>query len=322
MDDKVLKAYLAGLANGSATSTRKPAGANTVTSYATTLRALARWLNGDWSAATEDVLWEFINRPRPDGKTRAQNTVCNNRAAVVSFFRYAHKRGLVDGDPTEYLGSPGQLDTAREPVPDDVWLQVWAETRAPDDKLALGLGYFCGLRRSEIVGLAPAAIDPLHRKLVFLKRKGGKTKKGLEYGALTTALASELPKLAVGVPEWLDIVESYARFRSDMDALWPVPSGIKLAGQYLANRLEHHILPDAGFPGNTFTPHALRHSFATNMIRCGMPIEVLADQMSHASIETTRGYVDMTNQVDTWFKRASRGGGPWDDAQSRPRRLG
>lgn len=310
----LLDRYLTGLMNGSATRDRKPASANTVTSYGTTLRGLERWLGGDWAEATEDVLWDFINRPKPNGEPRSQNTVCNNRAAVVSFYRYAHKRGLVDSDPTEYLGSPGQADTNREPVSDAEWINVWETAKAPDDRLGLGLGYFCGLRLGEIVSLEPTAIDPLHRKIRFLHRKGGKTKKGLEYGALCKALSTHLPAVAFGVEEWLEMVEAYARFRADMPTLMAFPSSrggvdIKNTGQWFRNRLEHHVLPDAGLEGGLFTPHNLRHSFATNMIRCGLPIEVLADQMSHASIETTRLYVDMTNQVDTWYKRAARGEG-------------
>jgi site-specific recombinase XerD len=46
--------------------------------------------------------------------------------------------------------------------------------------------------------------------------------------------------------------------------------------------------PDAGKP--RVHPHTLRHTFATQLLRNGVDIVVVADVMGHATLDTTRGY--------------------------------
>lgn len=39
--------------------------------------------------------------------------------------------------------------------------------------------------------------------------------------------------------------------------------------------------------GTMFTPHVLRHSHATDLVRKGVPIEVVSKRLTHASVATT-----------------------------------
>lgn len=306
-EDSALCGFLTGLTTGSSGRDRRPKSYETLKSYRGTLDRLYRWKTTDWADVTTEQLWEFINSPNAvTGEPVSPNSVCQRRSAVVQFFHWAERKGVVPVDPTLDLGSPGQAETDREPVSNDDWRLIMASPLCPDDRLGLGLGYYTGLRRNEIVTLAPTAVNPLLEKIMFIRRKGGKTKKGLEYGALVRTLQQGLPHLAEGTDEWIDILESYARLRANEQFLLPMSQGVYGDGQRFRDRMEHHILPGAGIDGRKFSPHALRHSFATNMIACGMPIELLADAMSHASIETTRGYVDMTNQVDAWYRRVNK----------------
>jgi integrase/recombinase XerC len=41
---------------------------------------------------------------------------------------------------------------------------------------------------------------------------------------------------------------------------------------------------------DNLTPHVLRHTFATNLIRSGTDITLVADLLGHASLDTTRRY--------------------------------
>ena len=47
-----------------------------------------------------------------------------------------------------------------------------------------------------------------------------------------------------------------------------------------------------------FSPHSARATYATTLSRAGVPIEVLQEDMGHANIETTRGYVKRSCTLD------------------------
>ena len=53
---------------------------------------------------------------------------------------------------------------------------------------------------------------------------------------------------------------------------------------------------------STFTPHQLRHTFASLMYMAGVDVMTAKDQMGHASIKTT---LDIYTQLDKKYKRTS-----------------
>jgi site-specific recombinase XerD len=57
------------------------------------------------------------------------------------------------------------------------------------------------------------------------------------------------------------------------------------------NRRMGDWLVQCELPSDAFTPHNLRHSFATNLLRTGVPLDVACDLCNHSSVAITMRYV-------------------------------
>jgi site-specific recombinase XerD len=53
----------------------------------------------------------------------------------------------------------------------------------------------------------------------------------------------------------------------------------------------------AGLSHKKITLHCLRHTYATNLLNAGIPIEVLRDLLGHQNLEHTRRYARLTDII-------------------------
>lgn len=65
---------------------------------------------------------------------------------------------------------------------------------------------------------------------------------------------------------------------------------LKMSKNYFATIFRKHLVK-CGLDGKGITPHTLRHSFASSLIRQGVPITVLKDLLGHKDVNTTMIYV-------------------------------
>jgi site-specific recombinase XerD len=87
-----------------------------------------------------------------------------------------------------------------------------------------------------------------------------------------------------------------ARRRADTDspALFLNASGQRLSTQGITNVISH-LRKDAGIERH-ITPHMLRHTVATLLLRNGADIRVVQEFLGHASIATTQRYTHITKE--------------------------
>lgn len=85
----------------------------------------------------------------------------------------------------------------------------------------------------------------------------------------------------------------------------------------------HYLAPDLIDPKSFWTrlqgwceraqcepisPHQLRYSCATNLARCGMPVQMIQSLLNHSDLSTTMRYVRTSNvEIREWALRRSFG---------------
>ena len=150
------------------------------------------------------------------------------------------------------------------------------------DRAILELLFSSGLRLSELVGLKRSAVN-IERGEFSVKGKGGKVRLVFLNQAAKTALTAYLrSRRDEATPLFLA-----SRAQKDDKAL-PVN----------ARNVQRLLKRQAILAGITkpVTPHTLRHSFATNLLRNGADLRSVQAMLGHSSVTTTQLYTHVTDK--------------------------
>lgn len=139
--------------------------------------------------------------------------------------------------------------------------------------------YSTGGRVSEIAGLRQRDVDLLSG-VVLVRGKGKKERLCPIGGPATRALRQ---MLAAGTALWSDGREAPV-FRNRR--------GGRITSRSI-ERMMKQVLAGAGLH-NRFSPHALRHSFATHLLDAGADLRSVQELLGHASLSTTQIYTHVS----------------------------
>lgn len=295
---------------------------NTVKAYAHDLRDWFTFLDGTgvvWSAVRLEhvgrfVAWLRLPPAARDGRVVAlpsadvycaAATVNRKLAAVSSFYEFHQRRGVELGEllttwktPTGRGGSwrpllahlgpppqrrrtvklragrriPGVLDSGQVEA-------VLAACGRLRDRLLFTILADTGLRIGEALGLRHEDIDPAGRVVAVTPRRNSN-------GARVKGWPRQVPLPARVVRLYSDYLHTEY---GDLDCdyvfvnLWSAPVGHPLCYRSvydLVGRLRTRT-------GITFGPHTFRHTYATELLRRKVPVEIAQRLLGHASISTT-----------------------------------
>lgn len=143
-----------------------------------------------------------------------------------------------------------------------------------------------GLRAGEVVALRPEHVDLDTCRLIVREGKGAKDR--------TLWFSDEIRE---AVEEWLER-------RPESEWLFPTRDGGQLSTRYL-RAMVSRIAEEAEIPeADRVSPHTLRHTFATELLRETKNLRLVQKALGHASIQTTQVY---THIVDEELEDALRG---------------
>ena len=229
---------------------------------------------------------------REGGVTGAQASAAtrNSRlAAIRAFFRYLVAEERLARDPTVSIHSATQPERAPTFLTAEEFtkLRCIVEGSAAEFYLRRDLAILVtlwntGLRLAELLSLDLSVVDFEAEVFRAVRRKGGKILPVYFNVDVTIALRRWLWQRK----EYPNAGTNTALFLSDRGGRLSSRAVEDLVGKYakLAG-IEKHV-----------TPHVLRHSTATALIRAGNGIEVVADVLAHSSLDTTRHYVHLVGE--------------------------
>jgi integrase/recombinase XerD len=275
-------------------SVEKGASGNTVAAYKNDLQQFDSFvtsINGngkvrDWDKTERDLIVDYLLALRK--KNYAEATVARKVAALKSFFQYLQAEGTIHGNPAESLESPRVGRSLPKPLSVtqvDELLEQPMKRNTPEarrDRAMLELLYAAGLRVSELVSLN---VEDLNMSGPYV-RCMGKGSKERTIPIHEQAVAAVVAYLDDGRAALVKARKESALF-------------VNRRGERLTRQGFWLILKQYAKEANiasTVTPHTLRHSFATHMLRGGAPLRNVQELLGHANISTTQVYTQVANE--------------------------
>jgi integrase/recombinase XerD len=253
---------------------------NTLDAYSRDLNALATHVGGE--VDPRDIALDRIASLMASNVRRGFGARSSARqlSALRGFFRFLVRERAIVEDPTMLLDRPKLARKLPRVLSFDEVERLLATPDPTTDhgrlhSAMLHLMYATGLRVSELCGLRVADLD-LQRGLVAARGKGGKCR-----------------LVPVGEVA-LDQVTRYLRevrprhARPGEAVLFASPRGGHFAREAFWRMVRRYAVSAGIVP--LPSPHKLRHSFATHLLRGGADLRAVQAMLGHADLGTTEIY--------------------------------
>lgn len=253
----------------------------------------------DWASIDHHHARAFVMALHDTGNIK--RSIQRKLSAMRSFFRYLMTAGRVSANPFVNMPqikadkplpkvmSVNQVDLLISAV-DTFWENaeacgtvrssggaLFSRTR---DKAIIEAIYSGGLRISEAVGLDYADAD-ISSGIVKVRGKGKKER--------LAVLGTPAKK---ALKEYIRCRNAAGAARDMGSPLFLNQQGTRLTARSFQRNLKNYLLT-AGLPPD-FTPHKLRHSFATHLLDAGADLRSVQEMLGHENLSTTQIYTHVS----------------------------
>jgi integrase/recombinase XerD len=255
----------------------------TLSAYQQDLTQFSRWLaprNGSLSAGQQTDIQQFLGERFERGSSARSNA--RLLSTLKQFYRHLIRLGERQDNPTALVSAPRIHRSLPQSMNErDVEKLLQAPDLESDfgmrDRCMLELMYSSGLRVSELVGLQLNQVNT-RLGLVRLVGKGSKER---------------VVPVGEEALHWLQRYLQRARPALQVtgainDALFLSSRGTAITRQAFWQNIKKHLLT-AGVK-TVFSPHSLRHAFATHLLNHGADLRTVQMLLGHSSLSTTQIY--------------------------------
>lgn len=255
----------------------------TLRAYQQDLRQFARWLARD-GARLADVEQGAIQQYLAQRFEQGASARSNARllSTLKQYYRHLIRVGERQDNPTSLISSPKIHRSLPHTLAEK---DVENLLRAPDlqsafglrDRAMLELMYGSGLRVSELVGLEMNQVNT-NQGLVRLIGKGSKER-------VVPVGEEALHWLALYLRQGRPELQHQDKINND---LFLSSRGTAITRQAFWQNIKKHLL-NAGIK-TAYSPHSLRHAFATHLLNHGADLRTVQMLLGHSSLSTTQIY--------------------------------
>jgi site-specific recombinase XerD len=228
----------------------------------------------DLTQTTAHDISTFIAATQASGL--APSTINTKVSLLAGFFAYLREEGQMTQQPVlrrrHRLLTPTVLP---KPIPDADLVAFFQVIDSVRDRLIFLFMLRCGLRVSEVCALAWDAID-LDAGTVRINRGKG-----------------QVDRVVYLSPDVQQALTLWRARRTPGVYLFPSPQRRRAhLFRSMINRLMDQYLAAAELTRH-YSPHGLRHTFATHLLNAGVSLEVLKELMGHHSLHQTLRYAQL-----------------------------
>ena len=213
-------------------------------------------------------------------------TVNNKRLNLSAVFSYLYAHEKIARNPMNKVDRIKCSSRIKQPLSEievEVILMNCGKLKDDARKRAVALMYFLldtGVRVSELCSLNIDSLDFQNRSGIVLGK--GNKERYIYFS----------PRTEVRLKDYLDTRED-AKRRTDV----PLFASLKKTYKRMNKSGIEHVLRQLGKMSGVYRlhPHLVRATFATNLSKKGVPIEVIAKLLGHANLNTIHRYVLVTD---------------------------
>lgn len=239
---------------------------NTLQAYEQALRKFARFIKQEypdakWSTIKKEQIDYFVSHEALEGANA--RSIKQYISALRTYYKTAQALGDLSENPARYVSTPKlAYKLPHRLTAEEVMATLEDENVNADAKGAIAIIFETGIRLQELLDLKAEHIDNKTNS-ILIKGKGDKER---------TVYYSELTK----------------KYGSG----WHV-------GKYTQREVRAMVFSALSRHSNAnkLSPHVLRHTYASELVNNGMPLQVISTLLGHKSTRTTEIYTHLSNST-------------------------
>lgn len=256
---------------------------NTVNSYKEDLKKMDKALKKDFRVLNNKDIQNYIQN---DLKDLNASSVSRTISTLKSLYKYLKINGQIKTNPVSNINTPKKAQKLPKVLSEnevnnllDINLKTDFDYR---NKAMLELMYSSGLRVSELINLTLNDIDT-KSAIVRVFGKGSKER------------VIPLDEYACEALDNYILYHRYNLFKhGENNYLFLNNHGEKMTRQGFFKILQK--LAKEKNIKTSFSPHTLRHSFATHLLKHGADLRSIQELLGHSDISSTQIYTHITNE--------------------------